>query len=138
MHRYCFPVFLTLAVSALAGCQRPDCELVSPESGLEGTWQLTSRQCFCPPGPVPKETLTLTATDFAFHRDGQLTASGTYARTTGATICGLAAAGPALSFTYTTGSRTPANALVTLSGQQLKLDFGGPCDAPVETYTRLP
>ena len=44
---------------------------------------------------------------------------------------------PALRFTYPPSNAGPTVAQYTLAGNTLTLDYGGPCDAPVDTYERL-
>lgn len=110
----------------------------APGTGLEGHWRLVDRQCYCPQAPTPNETATFTATDFLFHRNGRSAASGTYACTAGLTFCGGSAPVPVLSLTYTAGGSALQNAAFTLRGDTLVLDYGSPCDAPRDTYQRLP
>ena len=84
---------------------------------------------------MPNETLALTSTTFAFYDNGQLKASGTYAAATG-TLCGGGTAVPVLEFsTSTPATRTKASA--DLSSNTLVLDYGSPCDAARNTYTRV-
>ncbi|WP_345238470.1 hypothetical protein [Hymenobacter saemangeumensis] len=52
--------------------------------------------------------------------------------------CGGRSAGPGLQLTYISGSnRSTQDAAYKLSGNRLVLDYGGPCDAPVDTYERV-
>lgn len=122
-----------LAAFALAGCAKTATE---PSLALVGTWKLVSRQCECAPAPTPDETVTFTATGFAFYRNGQFVATGTYATTT-AHLCGSPAASPVLRFTYTTVRLPSANAAAAVRANMLVLDYGGECDAPVDIYQRL-
>lgn len=108
--------------------------------GIIGTWQLTHRQCFCAPAPVPNETVEFTGDEFAFYTDGQLTSRGTYTFTTGS-VCGGNTPVPVVRFTQTAGSTIggPLQATYELNGpgQTLVLDYGSPCDAPRNTYGKL-
>ena len=107
--------------------------------GLAGSWQLTSRQCYCPQAPVPNEMVVFTPTNFSFYKNSLLTASGTYLLTTITAPCSSGAnVVPGLRFTVTSGTPFSHSATYTVSSGKLMLDYGGPCDAPVDTYTRLP
>jgi hypothetical protein len=144
-HSFQLPVLLLVA-SALAGCNKEAAVgLAAPEqkasvaAGLEGTWRLTERQCFCQPGQkVPNEVVTFTATTFAFSKNNSPISSGTYSRADSASMCGQVAKTPALRFVYTAG---PGSALrnpsINLAGDTLTMDYGIACDAPRETYVRL-
>ncbi|MBO2009415.1 hypothetical protein [Hymenobacter negativus] len=50
-------------------------------------------------------------------------------------FCGASSPAAGLRFT---GSASQREAAVTLTDTTLVLDYGGPCDAPVDTYQRLP
>ena len=107
--------------------------------GLAGRWQLTSRQCFCPQAPFPNEMVVFTPTNFSFYKNSLLTASGTYLLTTITAPCSSGAnVVSGLRFTVTSGTPFSHSAAYTVSSSKLVLDYGGPCDAPVDTYTRLP
>ena len=123
-----------MAAFALAGCAKTATE---PSPALVGSWKLVSRQCECAPAPTPDETVTFTASGFAFYRNGQFIADGSYAAAT-AHLCGSAAASPVLRFTYATVKLPPANAAAAFHTNTLVLDYGGECDASVDIYQRLP
>jgi hypothetical protein len=125
---------LVLVVAiAISACKKE----AGLNTGLIGSWRLTSRQCECLPAPTPNETVSFTATGFSFYKNGQFYGNGTYADTT-ATLCGSSTPVPALRLTYSTLKLYPPTAGVTVTGNTLVLDYGGPCDAPVDTYVRLP
>ena len=126
-------LLLGVAIS-FAGCKKDPEPVID---GLTGTWQLASRQCYCTPGPVPSETLFITASGFALLEKGQFTASGTYTFTT-ATICGSQTPAPALGLTATTGAWHRGTPVFQLTGNELVLDYGSPCDALRDTYRRRP
>ena len=129
---------ISLLVLAFVGCKST--ETPTPGSGLEGTWRLISRQCYCTPTPVPDETVTLTATQFAFYSGNRALRLGNYTLATAAVPClNNGTTGPALQLTYSTASTSPGPATIQyhLDGNTLTLDYGGPCDAPVDTYERL-
>ena len=115
------------------------CEDPAPNSatGLAGSWQLVKRQCYCIPGPTPNEKAIFTGTDFKLYANNALTTSGTYSSAVG-TICGISTRVPVLRFTATSGQHTNWDAIATVSGDTLVLDYGAPCDAPRDTYQRLP
>lgn len=135
------PLIPVLVMLVLASCQKKT--TVAPCDGLEGTWRLVKHQCYCSPAPLPIETLTLTATTFAFSRVGPQPApqpalfmSGTYHQDT-VKVCGLATARLGLRLTDAVANIGPRDVLYTLQGDTLVLDYGGPCDAPVDTYVRV-
>ena len=131
-------LFASLLMLALAGCKST--ETPAPSSGLEGTWRLTSRQCYCTPKPVPDETVTLTATRFAFYSGNRAMRLGEYSLVTAAVPCiNNGSTGPALHLTYSaaTTSPGPPDIQYRLDGNTLTLDYGSPCDAPIDTYERL-
>ena len=127
-------------------------------SGLIGTWKLTSpecfylssptptsfwrtminniKECFCLPSPTPNETVVFTASGFAFYTDSRLKANGTYSFGT-ATRCGSSPVS-CLTLVYTGTNTAPRRVTYTLAGNQLILDQGAACDAPRDTYVRLP
>lgn len=135
----CFQRLLSAAtLLSLISCQK---EAPSPAPVLEGTWRLTNRQCYCVPAPLPDETVTFTATRFTFYSGNRGMRHGDYTLSTAAVPClnnGLV--GPALHLTYSTASTSPGPATIQYhrNGNTLTLDYGGPCDAPVDTYERLP
>jgi hypothetical protein len=131
--------FLACALLSLGSCQQK--ESAAPSLGLEGTWRLSHRQCYCTPAPLPDETLTFSSNQFAFYNGNRTTRSGDYASGPAPAPCrrdGTTA--PALLFTYsfsTANTPTPPSVQYRLAGDTLTLDYGGPCDAPVDTYQRL-
>lgn len=137
MTRFCqISLSLTLAVAiALAGCSKDNCSTPSGES-LVGTWKLVERQCYCVPGPTPNETVTFTPTTFSFFANGQLRNTGTYASAT-VTICGMSNPAPGLLFSSNQPNVGSPESQYTLTGNLLVLDYGGPCDAPRDTYVRI-
>lgn len=136
MKRLFSPFFLLplIAVGALTSCKK-DCDTAK---GLESRWRLTERMCYCPQGSVPNETLMLTASTFAFYKDNHLVRSGTYSQTTTTSLCGVTAAVPALRFVSDAATASPYWAGLQLTGNTLVLDYGIACDAPRETYVRVP
>ena len=119
-----------VAVISLASCQKNSS--VTPTTTLEGTWQLTNRQCYCVATPLPSEAVVFTAGSFTILKNNRLSSSGSYLRTV-APFCGGTPI-PALELRPTTGN--PRSAQLTVSGDTLTLDYGGPCDAPRDTYVR--
>lgn len=131
---------LLLAGLSLSGCKKENAatETADVSAGLVGRWQLTDRQCFCLRTPVPNEAVVFTAATFSFYKDGQRTAGGTYAQAPVAPMCGGNGTVPGLRLTITEGSFFYKTATFTVSGNKLVLDYGRPCDAPFDTYQRLP
>ena len=138
---YATVLLLGTVATGLAGCKKE--QSAEPNTGLQGTWKLTDRQCFCVRVPLPNETLMFTDTRFAIHINGNLGTNGSYTiNHTRAGLCGDTASAPfpVLQFIY------PINGMVlpprptgfTLNGNTLVLDYGSPCDAPRDTYQRLP
>ena len=128
---------LALTLLPLVSCDK---EATTPASALEGTWRLTNRQCFCTPAPVPDETIRFTTTQFTFFRGNRGMRVGTYAVGTAAVPCANnGTTGPALLLTDSNATTIPGSPTVQyrLDGNTLVLDYGGPCDAPVDTYERL-
>ena len=123
-----------ISTSLLAGCKKDSDTMPS----LAGTWQLTSRVCYCAPEPLPKEMVKFTDSSFTFYKDGQPTVYGNYTFTTAKT-CGGPDAVPVVRFAYVNANSVPQDIKATLSGNKLVLDYGGGClpDAPVATYERL-
>ena len=128
-------LFVVVLMQALVACKSTE----SP--GLEGTWRLTNRQCECAPAPVPDETVTFTATQFTFYSGNRALRFGEYTLAIAAVPCfNNGSMGPAVQFTYSPTNNlilTPSNVQYRLDGNTLTLDYGGPCDAPVDTYVRL-
>ena len=135
---FSYTALLGLATAlSLTGCKNSAAPAPT-EKGLVGPWQLTSRQCYCPQAPVPNEMVVFTPTTISFYKNSQLTASGTYLLMPIAPLCvGGASVVPGLQFTVTSGNAFGHSATYTVSSDKLVLDYGGPCDAPVDTYTRL-
>lgn len=133
---------LLLGAGSFSSCKKNQ-PSVATGTGLEGSWKLTDRQCFCPPGsPVPNETVTFTATTYSFRLNGTLTTAGNYQPATAA-LCGGATPVSVLQFgpTYPSSSvvrLSAARATFALTGNTLVLDYGIACDAPRDTYQRLP
>ena len=124
-----------LALLSLLSCQK---EKATPS--LEGTWRLINRQCYCAPAPVPDETVTFTATRFTFFRGNRGMRLGDYALGTAAVPCFTnGTRGPALLLTDSNATTIsgPPTVQYHFNGNTLVLDYGGPCDAPVDTYERL-
>ena len=131
-------LFASLLVLALPGCKSK--ETPAPDGGLDGTWRLTNRQCDCPMiMALPNETLTLTDNTFAFISNGQVGLRGSYAQVSASPRC-IVTGGPAptLRMSSPTWNMRLTEVQYTLAGNTLTLDYGGPCDAPVDTYRRLP
>lgn len=130
-------LFVGLLLQVFVGCKSR--ETPAPASGLVGAWRLTSRQCYCAPTPVPNETITFTATQFVFYNSSRAMSSGDYSLTTAPVPCiSNGSVAPALHFTYAVPNNlAPAAIQYRLDGNKLTLDYGGPCDAPVDTYERL-
>jgi hypothetical protein len=131
-------VFALYLSFGLSGCDRSKPECAAPATpGLEGTWKLVERQCYCPRStPTPNETLTLTATAYSIYTNGQLSENGTYI-SQAVTLCGSPGPALGLRFTHTTLNIGPRDAMPTLKGDTLVLDYGSPCDAPRDTYQRV-
>lgn len=80
-----------------------------------------------------------TPTNFAFYKNSLFTAGGTYLLTTITAPCNSGAnVVSGLRFTVTSGAPFNHSVTYTVSSSKLVLDYGSPCDAPVDTYTRLP
>jgi hypothetical protein len=126
------------AALALTSCDKEDAKKkgAKPATGIVGTWKLVSRACYCAPTPTPDETVVFTGTDFSFYKQGQLGGRGTYTKVP-VSICGSSTLAPGLHFTYLTSNSLFSNALLTIKGDTLTLDYGLPCDAPRESYVRL-
>ena len=120
-----------LTVLLLAGCHKNSTEPVG--DSLDGNWKLTNRQCYCPPTALPNETVSFSGSGFTFYKNGQLASSGTYRSAIVSSGCG---GGPAAGLQLTSATGTQ-EAVLHLTGNTLTLDYGGPCDAPVDTYERV-
>ena len=123
---------------SLVSCQKESA--TTPSAALEGTWRLTSRQYYCTPTPVPNEPVALTATKLAFYRGNRAVQHGDYTLGTAAVPCfSNGTTVTALHLTYSTSSASPGLSGIQyrLAGNTLTLDYGGPCDAPVDMYVRL-
>ena len=131
-------VFLvSLLMLAFTGCKST--ETPAPGSGIEGTWQLTSRQCYCSPGFTPNEQVMFGGRQMTFYENGRVARTGEFALTMATSAClgGNGSPAPALRFSFTAGGAGSSEPLYTLSGNTLTLDYGGPCDAPVDIYQRV-
>ena len=135
--------FTALGLALLTACGLGACKKANTDpqpnatAPLVGRWKLVNRQCFCLSAPTPDETVTFTAQGFAFYRNGRFVSDGTYADTT-ATLCGGSVPTPVLRFTYATLRLLPFNATASVRTNALVLDYGGACDAPIDTYQRMP
>ena len=132
--------FVASALLGLASCQK---DKASAPLTLEGTWRLTSRQCYCQPAPVPDETVTFTAKRFTFYKGNRATRLGKYSFTLASPLC-LSNGNPIPVVRFATELQLPeatniysADVQYTLSGNTLTLDYGSPCDFPLDTYERL-
>ncbi|MDQ2795165.1 MAG: hypothetical protein M3Y12_14330 [Bacteroidota bacterium] len=86
------------------------------------------------PAPTPNELVKFAGTDFFFYKNSQPTSSGTYLSALVSPACG-GSPEAGLRFIATSGTK---EAVLTLTGNTLTLSYGGPCDAPVDTYQRQP
>ncbi|ALW87036.1 hypothetical protein AUC43_19340 [Hymenobacter sedentarius] len=86
---------------------------------------------------MPNEILKLTDSGFSFYQDGQPTAYGNYAVANGGNSCSGTQPVPVVRFAYANANAVPQDAVFTLNGNKLVLDYGGCLDAPVNTYERL-
>lgn len=128
---------LSLAVAAasiLAGCSKDASKPTSKD--LVGTWKLVDRQCYCVPAPTPDETVVFTAATFTFFANGQLKSTGNYMPAK-VTVCGVSTPSPGLRFSSTQPATGSPEVQYTITGDRLILDYGGPCDAPRDTYERI-
>jgi hypothetical protein len=135
-------LFGSLLIAALGSCKSTDAP--TPNPSLEGTWRLTHRQCYCIPEPLPDETVTFTSDRFTFYKGNRATRLGRHSFTTASPLCLIKGAPvPVLRLTTerqfpdSTANAYSTNAQYRLDGDTLTLDYGGPCDAPVDTYERL-
>ncbi len=130
--KFLLPVVLSGLLLPLVSCQK-DSSSKPDSTSLSGTWQLTNRQCYCLLPGLPNEQMRFDATSFALLKDGRKTLNGTYSATVPAAVCGRSA-GPAIRFQP--DSTAAHVAQFTLSGNTLTLDYGSPCDGPLDTYER--
>ena len=139
------PLLLSVVASTLLGlasCQKE--KATTPSPTLEGTWRLSSRQCYCLPAPVPDETVTFTATRFTFYKGNRAVRLGKYSFTKASPLC-LSNGIPIPVVRFATELQLPdsaanhfsADVQYTLSGNTLTLDYGSPCDFPLDTYEQL-
>ncbi len=130
---FLFTALLTVAFT-ITSCTKN----AEPGTGLAGTWQLTSREGYRAPTPstLPNEAVNFSDAEFYFYKDNRQTGYGTYTFVSGST-CGSSASIPVVRFAYADVSNTLANAVATVTGNTLVLDYGIACDAPRETYKRL-
>lgn len=134
--------YLLLLGAGLASCQHGADPLTAAPAAdsLVGTWQLTSLQSSRPAtGAVPNQQLTLDANQhFQFLTDGQLTAEGTYAASTGSACSQAASAEPLLTLTAATpGTYAPSGNYTLTSGTTLVIDGCLAADGPRYTFRRL-
>ncbi|WP_201986565.1 lipocalin family protein [Hymenobacter rubidus] len=134
--RHLLPVVLLLTATSFSGCQKESEPEALLPTGLVGTWRLVQHQCYCFPASLPNVQVTFTNSDFTFVENNQLKSTGTYTYST-TTTCGGNGPLPAIALAYATVNMTPQAVAYTLNGNQLVLDYGGPCDAPVDTYERV-
>lgn len=111
-------------------------------SGFVGTWQLSSRQCYCPPSPTPTESVAFTPTRFAFFENGTVTYSGTYTSTT-KQDCQSKTRVRIVRLIRDSAPNIkvrPREAIATRNGNTLVLDYNVDClvDGPVDTYELQP
>jgi hypothetical protein len=136
--RFATSLLFLSGLASLSSCKK----YTDPQadSGLIGTWRLVNRQCNCAPTPLPNETLTFTATTFAFNRFAphlgyDLFMSGTY-QPAAVKLCGLPTSNPGLRLTDAVANIGPRDLQFTLQADTLVLDYGSPCDSPRDTYVR--
>jgi hypothetical protein len=130
-----------LMLVALGACRTKEVA-PSTDAALVGRWQLTNRQCYCQPGPLPDETIVFDATTgFQLFRDGQLVNQGTY-RTSVEPVCPQAPSQPLVTLTSQTSTANgfARGGSYTVQGTTLVIDEGTYCvpDFPVSTYQRVP
>jgi len=130
----CFPLSFLVFAALAGGCSKDNSK--PADEGLVGIWKLVDRQCYCSPAPTPNESLIFTATNFSFFANGQPRYSGTYAPAA-VTVCGISGAAPGLRLSSNRPIIGLSEMQYTLTGNQLVLDYGGPCDAPRDTYERV-
>ncbi|MDO7852996.1 hypothetical protein [Hymenobacter convexus] len=128
-------LFSLIAALALVSCAPDEEEATPTQVGLAGNWRLVHRLCYCTPGPPPNETATFTDTRFSFFKNNQPISSGTYSAAS-VTACGIPMPAPGIRLVDAANLGT-RDAIITQHGDSLVLNYGGPCDAPVDTYLRL-
>jgi hypothetical protein len=126
-------LFALVVSLGLASCST-DNDASPNQQGLVGKWRLVDRQCYCPRGPLPEETVNFTATNFWVFKNNQPVSNGTYSAAT-VTACGLPTPAPGLRLADSVLG--PRDVIIILHGDSLVLNYGGPCDAPVDTYVRM-
>lgn len=129
--------FLLLVSASFSSCKK-DAD-PQADASLIGTWRLVNRQCYCALLPLPNETVTFTATTFAFTRptpNPYLFTNGTY-QPAAVTLCGLPNPGAGLRLTDALANIGPRDVQFTIKADTLVLDYGSPCDAPLDTYVRV-
>ena len=138
MSRKCLlPVVLSGLLLPFASCQKESAPKPA-NAGLTGTWQLTSHQCYCAAAPLPNQTVTFTATDVTFFENGRPTRHGQYTRVSAVPTCIAGSpSAPTLRLNFASANMGPQEAQYRLSGDILTLDYGSPCDAPLDTYQRI-
>ncbi|MGY3089575.1 hypothetical protein ACVWYF_002623 [Hymenobacter sp. UYAg731] len=133
-----FALLLLMTSAGFSSCKKDTDP--QADANLIGTWRLVNRQCYCAFLSLPNETLTFTATTFAFSRVAPqpgygLFTGGTYQPATVA-LCGRPTAGAGLRFADAVANVGTCDAQFTIQGDTLVLDYGSPCDAPLDTYVR--
>ncbi|GAB2863893.1 hypothetical protein [Hymenobacter ruber] len=137
--RFATSILLLLVSASCSSCKKDTDP--QADTGLIGTWRLVSRQCYCAPTPLPNETLTLTATTFAFNRVGPQPGAGPYTngsyQPAAVALCGLPNTSAGIRLTDAVANIGPRDVQYTLQADTLNLDYGSPCDAPRDTYVRV-
>ena len=130
--------YLLLVTASLSSCKK-DTDPAA-DSGLIGTWRLVNRQCYCALISLPIENLTFNASTYAFSRStpnpsSLLFTNGTY-QAAAVSLCGLPTPGAGLRLTDANANIGPRDVRFTIQADTLVLDYGSPCDAPLDTYVR--
>ena len=134
--KFLLPVVLSGLLLPFASCQKENAPKPA-NADLTGTWQLTNHQCYCTATPLPNETVTFTATDFTFFENGLPTRHGQYTLVSGVPFCHAGSAPVSiLHLDFSPTNQGPQETQYTLAGNTLTLDYGSPCDAPLDTYQR--
>ena len=137
MKRISILALLLGGLVSFGSCEKDQDPQVVTGTGLPGTWQLISRQCYCSPTPLPKETVTFTDSTYRFAGSNRtLFVSGFYTRAAVKT-CGLPTPEPGLHLANAVANIAPSQVQAILQGDKLVLDYGSPCDAPRDTYVRV-